>query len=214
MFTGLLIAILIIAGAATVVGGGLVLAQRRQGLPGGGDRPALPPAGTGGGGRALERTIHDVRVGDVLTQGSQDFLVEGVIQYDEDGHVWRSARVIDGTDTRWLMIGLERIGPVVLRWLELDESLDLAGYPPETLFAGGVRYSLDRRGTASCRFTGDVGRLPGTRSGPAETVERCRWWKYDAAGDDTLIVEQWSGEYRALRGTKISDALIDLIPGS
>jgi hypothetical protein len=213
MFTGLLIAILIIAGAATVVGGGLVLAQRRQGLPGGGDRPALPPAGRGGA-RALERTIHDVRVGDVVTQGAQDFLVEGVIQYDEDGHVWRSARVIDGTDTHWLMIGLERIGPVVLRWLEVDESLELAGYPPETLFAGGVRYTLDRRGTASCRFTGDVGRLPGTRSGPAEAVERCRWWKYDAAGDDTLIVEQWSGEYRALRGSTVNDALIDLIPGS
>lgn len=210
MFTGLLIAILIIAGAATVVGGGLVLAQRRQ-LPGN-DRPALPPAP--GGGTALERTLHDLRVGDVVTRGDQDFLVEGVIQYDEDGHKWHSARVIDGTDSRWLMVGLERLGPVVLRWLEVDESVELSGYPPETLFVAGVRYGLDRRGTASCRFTGDVGRLPGSRSGAAETVERCRWWKYDAAGDDTLIVEQWSGEYRTLRGTKINEALIDLIPGS
>jgi hypothetical protein len=210
MFTGLLIAILIIAGAATVVGGGLVLAQRRHGLPGR-EPAALPPAR---GDRGLERTIAEIRVGDVLTQGAQDFLVEGVIQYDEDGHVWRSARVSDGTDTRWLMIGLERVGPAVMRWLEVDESLELAGYPPETLFASGVRYTLDRRGTASCRFTGEVGRLPGSRGSAPETVERCRWWKYDAAGDDTLIVEQWSGEYRALRGTTISDALIELIPGS
>ena len=48
----------------------------------------------------------------------------------------------------------------------------------------------------------------------AAHVERCRWWLYSAPGEDTLIVEQWGADYRVLRGKKVSEATIDLMPGS
>ena len=32
--------------------------------------------------------------------------------------------------------------------------------------------------------------------------------------EDTLIVEQWGADYRLLRGKKIVEGTIDLIPGS
>ena len=48
---------------------------------------------------------------------------------------------------------------------------------------------------------------------------RCSRWPrarfpYSAPGEDTLIVEQWGADYRLLRGKKIVEGTIDLIPGS
>ena len=31
---------------------------------------------------------------------------------------------------------------------------------------------------------------------------------------DTLLVEQWGSDYRVLRGKKVGDGMVELIPGS
>ena len=112
------------------------------------------------------------------------------------------------------MIGLERTGTAAVRILELDPT-DVAGYPPEVLVLGEVRFSLDKRGTATCKLHGDVGNLLGAKATrPEGTVERCRWWLYTSSGDDAAIVEQWGSDYRVLRGKKVAGETIDLIPGS
>jgi hypothetical protein len=83
VFTALLIAVLIIAGAATAVGGSLILAsQRRKALPGGGPKELT----AGSGHDLVERGFSDLREGDIVVYSGQDFLVEGVIRYDEAGH--------------------------------------------------------------------------------------------------------------------------------
>ena len=80
---------------------------------------------------------------------------------------------------------------------------------------GDIRYALDKRGTATCELRGDLGALGDLKKDrPEGHVERCRWWLYSAPGEDTLIVEQWGADYRLLRGTKIVEGTIDLIPGS
>lgn len=211
MFTGLLIAALIIAGVGAAAGTGFAVARRRKSLGSGRDRKLLTS-----GGLLKERTIRDLKVGDVVQYGTQDFLVEGVINYDEDGHHWVGGRLVDGKHVKWVVAGMERIGArKSLRWLEVDTETELSGYPPETLFVGGHRYNLDKRGTATARFSGDVGDVPRARGGPGiDTVERCRWWRYESAGDETLIVEQWGGEYRALVGTHLTEGVLEMIPGS
>jgi hypothetical protein len=210
MFTGLLIAALIIAGVGAAAGTGFAVARRRRAL-GSGSRRQLTA------GSLQERTIRELRVGDVIQYGPRDFLVEGVIEYDEDGHRWVGGRVVDGAEEKWVVAGMERIGTrKSLRWLELDTENELSGYPPETLLVGGTRYSLDKRGTATARFFGDLGDVPRARGqGTAErTVERCRWWRYEAAGDETLIVEQWGGEYRTMVGKHLTEGVLEMIPGS
>jgi hypothetical protein len=198
----------------TVLGGGaaaMAVSRRggRKALPSGGSK-ALP----GGDQLLLDRTVRDLRVGDVLTLDGRDFLVEGVVGYDEDGHRWTGGRIVDGSDERWLIVGLERTGGAGTRVLTVDRH-EIAGYPPESLLLGEVRFSLDKRGTATCKVTGDVGGLGNLKSDrPAAHVERCRWWLYSAPGEDTLIVEQWGADYRVLRGKKVSEATIDLMPGS
>lgn len=198
----------------TVVGGaaaiGIAVKDKKKQLPSGGGTLALPS-----GDRLVERTIRDLRVDDVLTIDGRDFLCEGMIGYDEDGHRWSGGRVVDGADTKWLIIGIERASASSIRVLSQDSSTPIAGYPPEALVIGEIRYVLDKRGAATCKLYGDLGGLSALKKDrPEGHVERCRWWLYNAPGDDTLLVEQWGSDYRVLVGKRVGDGTVELMPGS
>ena len=209
MLIFLIVAALVIAlGSGTV---GVMRYVNQQKRLRGIDRPqlALPV-----GGKLVERGLRELKAGDVVTVDGKDFLCEGVIVYDEDGHRWVGGRLVDGDDVRWCVVGLERVGNEQVRMLKQDAT-EITGYPPEALVLGEVRYALDKRGTATCRVSGDLGNLLGARAGkPEGAVERCRWWLYAAPGDDTAILEQWGQDYRVLAGKKIAAGTIELIPGS
>lgn len=213
MFAILIITALIVAlGGAAAGAVAFANERKRRGLGSGrrGEQAALPAAGD----VLHERGLRELRVGDVVTLDSRDFLCEGVITYDEDGHHWNGARLVDGTDVAWCVVGIERVGTAAVRMLYPDAT-DVAGYPPEVLVLGEVRYSLDKRGNATCKLHGDLGNLLGAKATrPEGSVERCRWWLYASSGEDTALVEQWGADYRVLRGKKVAGDTIDLIPGS
>jgi hypothetical protein len=200
----LLFLLLILGGASAT--GWFWVASKRKSLPSGSTKQLTEGH--------VERTIRDLHIADVLTIDGKDYIVEGVIQYDEDGHRWSGARVVDGKEVRWVVVGIERVGVTPVRLLEQDTETDVSGYPPEVLVIGELRYALDKRGTATGKLGGDLGSLSAGKSKEVDAVERCRWWLYNAAGDDTLVLEQWGGEYRLLRGKKVGTDTIDLIPGS
>jgi hypothetical protein len=205
----LLLVVLTVVGGIAAVG---VAARERAKLPAG---PAAKQLAAGGDGVTGERTLRELREGDIVTIDEHDFLCEGTIGYDEDGHRWLGGRVVDGQDVRWLVIGLERAGVGATRLLVVDESQQIAGYPPEALVIGELRYALDKRGTATCELRGDVGAIGGNKQDRKQGfAERCRWWLYSAPGDDTLIIEQWGADYRVLRGKKVADGTLELMPGS
>lgn len=204
----ILLVLLTVIGGATAIG--IAASERRKALPGGAPR-ALPS----GRDDKLERTVRELRVDDVLTIDGNDFLVEGMINYDEDGHRWTAARVVDGSDVRWLVVGIERAGAGSMRLLTQDEATQISGYPPEVLVVGEVRYTLDKRGAATCALHGELGPLGALKKGrPDGHVERARWWLYTAPGDDSLLLEQWGADYRVLRGKKVNEGTIEMIPGS
>ena len=203
----LLVVLVVVGGGAAI---GIAMKSSKQ-LPGGGQK-ALP---AGSGDRLLERTVRDLRVDDVLTIDGRDFLCEGMIAYDEDGHRWIGGRIVDGTDVKWLVVGIERASVSSTRLLSQDSSTPVTGYPPEALVIDDIRFVLDKRGAATCALYGDVGGLGALKKGrPEGHVERCRWWLYNAPGENTLIVEQWGADYRVLRGKKVGDGTVELIPAS
>lgn len=209
MLLFLIVAALVVALGSGAVGVVRYVNQQKRLRGGDGPRLALPV-----GGKLVERGLRELKVGDVVTLDGKDFLCEGVIVYDEDGHRWVGGRLVDGNDVRWCVVGLERVGNEQVRLLAQDET-EISGYPPEALVLGDVRYALDKRGTATCKVSGDLGNLLGARAGKADSsVERCRWWLYSAPGDDTAILEQWGSDYRVLKGKKIAAGTIELIPGS
>src|SRR5580692_7105130 len=124
----ILLVVLAVIGGATAV----TVSRNRRALPSGGTPRALP---AGAGDKLLERTVRDVRVDDVVTIDGRDFLCEGVIDYDEDGHKWKGGRVVDGSDERWVVLGLERVGGSQ-RLCTVDTATAITGYPPEALVIG------------------------------------------------------------------------------
>ena len=205
----LLVLLVVVGGGAAI---GIAMKSNRQLPGGGGNQRALP---SGRDDKLVERTVRDLRVDDVLTIDGRDFLCEGLINYDEDGHRWIGGRVVDGTDVKWLVVGIERTSSNSSRLLAQDTSTPLTGYPPEALVIDDIRFVLDKRGAATCALFGDVGGLGALKQNrPEGHVERCRWWLYNAPGEDTLIVEQWGSDYRVLRGKRVGDGTVELIPGS
>jgi Domain of unknown function (DUF4178) len=197
----------------TVLGGviavGIASAERKKLASGGGTKQLAP------GDRLKERTVAEVRVNDIVTIDHKDYVCEGTINYDEDGHRWIAGRCVDNTTVRWMVVGLERTGANTTRLLELDPETHITGYPPEAIVVGELRYALDKRGTATCELRGDVGGLGDLKKDrPEGHVERCRWWLYSAPGEDTLLVEQWGSDYRVLRGKKVGEGVIDLMQAS
>jgi hypothetical protein len=153
-------------------------------------------------------------VDDVVQHGGRDYLIEGVIQYEEDGHTWRAARATDGSAERWFLVGLERNAGLTLRLLAPAQGLELTGYPPETLHHAEVTYKMAQRGTATASMQGQVGSLPGGKGTLPGSVSRCRWWRYQAAGEKCLLVEQWGETYRALAGEPVPPDDVELLAAS
>jgi hypothetical protein len=206
----ILLVILTVVGGVAAVG---VASNERAKKLAAGDQPKALAAGPDG--HLTERTLRDMRVDDIVTIDGHDFVVEGVIAYDEDGHRWIGARIVDDKDTRWIVVGVERAGAGATRMMKEDDTLQLSGYPPEAIVVGETRFALDKRGTATAELRGDVGSLAGlAKDRPPGHVERCRWWLYTAPGEDTLLVEQWGADYRALRGKKVNEGTIDLMQAS
>jgi len=204
----ILLVVLTVLGGVAAVG---IAAGERKKLAGG-DAPKQLGAG---GDTLAERTIRDLRVDDVVTIDARDFLCEGLVSYDEDGHRWLAGRCVDGSDVRWLVVGIERTGAGATRLLSDDTSTPITGYPPEAIVVGELRYALDKRGTATCELRGDLAGLGGLKKDrPPGHVERCRWWLYNAPGEDTLLVEQWGEDFRVLRGKKVGEGTVELMPAS
>ena len=104
----LFVMIAVLGGAAFV--GMAANERRRKSLSGGKSQKTLP---AGVGTLLAERGLRDMRTGDVLTIDGRDFLCEGVLNYDEDGHRWVCGRVVDGTETKWMLVGIERATPAI-----------------------------------------------------------------------------------------------------
>ncbi|MSP17556.1 MAG: DUF4178 domain-containing protein [Myxococcales bacterium] len=194
---------LIVAGAAVLAVGGAVLAFRAG-------KKSVQAAERAVRAVEARRGLDALRVNDIVQQGGRDWLVEGVVEYLEDGHAWRHARGCDVPDERWFVVGMERQGGLTVRVVAAVPGLTLAGYPPDAITHDGVDYKVVQRGTATLTLLGELG-----ADLPAATAQgsgaRCRFFRYEADGGRTLLVEEWGERRRILGGTRLPAGDVELL---
>jgi hypothetical protein len=144
-----------------------------------------------------------IQVNDAVSYAGRDYIVEGVVTYESGGDSWQLARAVDGTTVLWVEpphVDTED------RLLVLREIRDLEmSVPPPTAIAYHDLTYVQRLAT---RVTVSVdGRVPERTAGSAMV------WRYRAAGDLYLQLEEGAGRVVMLAGESVHRGLIEVLPG-
>lgn len=150
-----------------------------------------------------ERTVMNLRTGDIVTYDLEDYEVVGKLSYNDHGYKWYAYQLQGASRVIWLSV-------------EMDDTLELGIYEksklklsepiPKTLEADGVTYYLDESGTAVVRGEG--------RSQNVDGVQ-CRYFDfYDDEEEKYLSVEIWGSEIEVSTGYGIEEYEIKIIAGS
>jgi hypothetical protein len=156
-----------------------------------------------------QRTLFDLRTGDIVQLEGGDWVVEDRLVYDDDGFQWLEYLLRDGPAARWLVVCEDDW--LEVSWLE-DAPAGLAVRMEEAAVAfprqiewDGVVYVLREQGHAGVTASGRVmnRRLSG-----------CRFGDYEGPDQRVLSVECWEGEAPEVTlGHRIDPASLVLLPG-
>ncbi|MBP3040105.1 DUF4178 domain-containing protein [Bacillaceae bacterium Marseille-Q3522] len=150
-----------------------------------------------------ERTVMNLKIGDIVTYNLEDYEVVGKLSYYDHGYKWYAYQ-LQGTDrVLWLSV-------------EMDDELELGIYEkvnfplrepiPKKLELGGVTYYLDESGTAEVRGKGRSENVDGAR---------CRYFDfYDVEDEKYLSIEIWGSEVEVSTGYGIEEYELKIIAGS
>jgi hypothetical protein len=151
---------------------------------------------------AEERTLETLRVGDVIVQGAEDWLIVGTCTYREEQDEWWLHIVDNGRERRWFEVR-RRDGWVAAFF---EEATDVP--PRGTLYDGlthkGLPFRLVRRGDARVTVDGEVGER---RAG------LLRYATYEGPGGGYLNVEEENGKRTSLSGERVVGEGLLLMPG-
>lgn len=162
-----------------------------------------------------ERTLFDLRVGDIVQIEGRDWVVEDRLLYEQAAVQWLEYLLRDGADMGWLCV--EEDDWLEVSWLEpapaeLVRVLQSAADPlPDTISWDGIAYELRERGRA---------RLSAVARTLNRRVGRCRYGDYEGADQRRLSVELWGEEegpgvidLDVTLGRRVDPALLSLLPG-
>jgi hypothetical protein len=145
-----------------------------------------------------------IQVKDVVSYAGRDYIVEGTVTYHLAGKTSVMARAVDGDVVFW--IESPRADSVGDRLLVLREirDLEIAVPPPESIAYHNLTYVQRLTGRASLEVAGEA---PDRSPGAAEV------WRYRAAGDLYLQIEEAGGRVFMLAGESVHRGMIDVLPG-
>jgi hypothetical protein len=147
-----------------------------------------------------------IHIRDVLSFSGGDYLVEGTVGVLLAGKRSVMARAVDGKTVAWVEFPDEETHPPVDRLLVLHEvhDLDVAIPPPESIEYHQLSY-VQR---LAARAVIEIGGLVPDRSAGALQV-----WRYRAAGDRYLQIEEGQGRVFMMAGESVPRGMIDHLPG-
>jgi Domain of unknown function (DUF4178) len=147
-----------------------------------------------------------IHIRDVLSFSGRDYVVEGTVAYLLAAKRSVMARAVDGETTAWVEFPEDEAGPPADRLLVLHElhDLDLAMPPPESIDYHQLSYVQRLAARAVVEIAGVV---------PDRTAGSLLVWRYRAAGDRHLQIEEGNGRVFMMAGESVPRGMIDHLPG-
>jgi len=144
-----------------------------------------------------------IQVQDVVSHAGRDYVVEGVVSYATGGESWQLARAVDGEVVVWIEPPHAEVAERLLVLHEIRD-LEMSVPPPAAIAYHDLTY-VQRLAT---RVTiGVEGRVPERASGSVML------WRYRAAGDLYLHLEEGAGRVAMLAGETVHPGMIEVLPG-
>ncbi|HEY6476547.1 MAG TPA: DUF4178 domain-containing protein [Polyangia bacterium] len=146
-----------------------------------------------------------IHIRDVLSFHGRDYLVEGTVVYHLGGKTTELARAVDGSTVIWVESPDGVAGGAAERLMVLREirDLDLEVPPPECIDYHRHSYVQRLAMRAAIEIEGVV---PEHTTGPVQV------WRYRAAGDLHLQIEEGSGRVFMMAGEAVPRGIIDHLP--
>jgi Domain of unknown function (DUF4178) len=149
-----------------------------------------------------ERTVFNLKIGDIVQYIDKDWVVEGKLTYRDNGYTWFEYLLQDDNEIRWLSV--DEDDRVEVAFLESTNFLDVEGTPPKQLSFVGDTYQQKEKGQATMSRTGTTLR---------RTAQICQYFDYEGQNDKVLSIEFWDGEYEVTVGQRINPRALILLPG-
>ena len=144
-----------------------------------------------------------MQVRDAVSYAGRDYVVEGVLDYEAGGQTWQLARAVDGDAVLWIEPLRDDSDDRLLVLREIRD-LEIAVPPPESISYHDLMYVQRLSGRATIEI---AGRVPERAAGSADV------WRYRAAGDLFLQIEEGGGRVFMLAGESVHRGMIDVLPG-
>ncbi|HEX7507963.1 MAG TPA: DUF4178 domain-containing protein [Polyangia bacterium] len=141
-----------------------------------------------------------LRLGDRVGYRGVDYLVDDILTYALSDRSLHLARLVGGGQVRFVEPAASEAHDRVLV-LSAIEKLDIMTPPPATIYHRGESYLLRLSGAATVTAGG----------GEPQT---CTLWRYRAAGDQVLQIEQWPGRVRMLVGASVHLDMLEIRPAT
>lgn len=193
--------------AATL--GSVVVYQRgaQARLAGGGGAAALPPASMLDEPlpAVVDKTLETLELGDVVSEGADDWVVAGTCVYREERDVWWMHVLDGGSRQKWLEVRRgARGGPWEATFVEAVDDAPTFGQLYSGLTYHGMPFTLKARGDARVTTFGDVlGRMEGL----------LKYTTYAGPGGAVLTIEEEGAIRRAWFGQKVPASALAIMPG-
>jgi hypothetical protein len=154
--------------------------------------------GGGLGGRSLDK----LQIDDIASYLGTDYMVEGRVDYNEDGYQWVEYMLADGDDIRWLCIEQDDRIEVTI-WQETT-AIRVDSPPNEFIEHDGTKYRMVERGEAKAIQEGETGR---------KNKSRVDYYDYEGPDGKYLGIESWGGDTDVFLGRDIEPDMVDVFPG-
>ncbi len=144
-----------------------------------------------------------IQVRDAVSYAGRDYVVEGVVSYEAGGKTWQLARAVDGDAVLWIEPLRDESDDRLLVLREIRD-LEMSVPPPPAIAYHNLTYvqRLSTRVNVTV-----MGQVPERASGSVMV------WRYRAAGDLYLQIEEAPGRVAMLAGESVHKGMIDILPG-